>query len=695
MHLRSNYATEGGPETLILSFIRRIDSSRFGITIVSLQDIATPESPFLAAARGMGIQAESVLWKGFILCLPTILTLRTLIKKYNIDALHTHDVRSDFAGLIASKMTGIPVVTSIHGWVGKSLKEKVHDFVDNKLIIRFCDRIIVNCEAMRKKVRPLKAMDKRITTIYNAVDFSHINTKVDPEKVRKELGLNSRSQIIVTLGRLSKEKGHRFLLEAARKVVSAFPDVVFLIVGQGPLERELQDFANELQLSHNVVFTGFFQDLSKILGLMDLFVLPSLSEGLPISMLEAMAAGKPVIATNVGGVPEVIDNGETGIVIESKNANKLATAIMTLLEDKKKAKELGRKGQKLIRERFSAEIMVEKLEEIYRCLYNFSMRSVTRDARTGQVKKTKQNTVANSRSMDIVDLDIIIVNYNTKDYLKKCIESIYKNTHKTNFEIIVVDNDSNDGSVRMIEDVFPDVKLIVNQRNLGFAKANNKGLVAGQGRYCLLQNSDTLVLPSSIDIMKEFMDKHSEVGIIGSKTFYPDHTVQGTARSFPTPVNAVFGRKSLLTRLMPNNRFSQQYLTCLAENYTEPFEVDWVAGSCLMIKRKVIEEIGLLDERFWMYWEDADWCYRAKKKGWKICCVPDAQIIHYEGVSSNGQNARLIMEFNKSVYRYYRKHHIKSPWSPMNLFALIVLSIRTSIHLAMYFTKSLLGRLQR
>jgi len=287
----------------------------------------------------------------------------------------------------------------------------------------------------------------------------------------------------------------------------------------------------------------------------------------------------------------------------------------------------------------------------------------------------------------MTDLCVIIVNYNTNDYLKQCIESIYLNTKKIAFEIIVVDNNSSDGSVKMLEDEFPDVKVIANQENYGFAKANNQALLVSQSRYAMLLNSDTVVKPSAFDILTKFMDEHQDVGIVGSRTFYPDNTVQGTARSFPSPMNTFFGRKTFLTRILPNNRFSQKYLTCLREDYTEPFEVDWVAGSCLMTRREVIDAIGMLDEGFWMYWEDADWCYRAKENGWKVFCVTDAQIIHFEGKSSKQQNIKLIREFHKSVYRYYRKHYIKSALNPMNLVAIVGLSLRCFLQASAAFLR--------
>lgn len=374
MYLRSNYPEEGGPESLILSWIEKLDFTKFGIILALLKDQDNKENLFLTKAKSMGIQTECLPWNKFNLYLPCILRIVALIKKNNIHILHTHDLRSNFVGYIAGKLTGISIITSAHGWIDKSLKVKIHNFVDT-LIIGFFNRIIVNSEAMQKQISHLKFLDRKITIIENSVDTSMYNPNIDYGKTRKELGLNTENSVIVTVGRLNKEKGHRFLLEAAHDVIRAFPDAVFLIVGKGPLEVELKNMAKELGLSKNVIFTGFFKDLPKILKLMDIFVLPSVSEGVPVCLLEAMAAGKPVIATNVGGVPEIVHHEKTGLVIESRNVHGLAKAIILLLEDKEKAKELGEKGQAFINKRFSTEVMIQKIEGIYKELRGVSGRS--------------------------------------------------------------------------------------------------------------------------------------------------------------------------------------------------------------------------------------------------------------------------------------------------------------------------------
>lgn len=283
----------------------------------------------------------------------------------------------------------------------------------------------------------------------------------------------------------------------------------------------------------------------------------------------------------------------------------------------------------------------------------------------------------------MVTLSIIIVNYNTEDFLKQCLTSLYAQQHSFTFETIVVDNHSHDESVTMIRKDFPGVRLMENRDNGGYATANNMGMELARGKYYLLLNSDTKIMGDALERLVSFLDRHGNVAVVTARLVYPDFSDQGVARTFPTPMNGLFGRRSLLTRLFPNNRYSKRYLLSHRHPSNEPFEVDWVSGACLMVKKEAIREVGPLDERFWMYWEDADLCYRIKQEGWKVYCVPEAVVIHYEGRSgSEGTSSRCIIEFNKSAYRYYRKHHIKSPFEMMNFAAVIGLSLRTMMLLA-------------
>jgi len=280
-------------------------------------------------------------------------------------------------------------------------------------------------------------------------------------------------------------------------------------------------------------------------------------------------------------------------------------------------------------------------------------------------------------------LSIIIVSFNTESFLRQCLTAVYGTHSLGSCEVIVVDNNSSDHSCSMIREDFPDVRLIESRDNEGFAKANNKGFHIAQGDYILLLNSDTKIQGKALEAMIDYLDNNPDAGIVTSRLVYPDLTDQGVARSFPSPVNALFGRRSLLTKMFPNNRYSKKYLLSRKTSSSEPFEVDWVSGACLMIRRTVIDQVGFLDENYFMYWEDADLCYRAKNAGWKVFCIPEALVIHYEGKSSQGrQSSRLIMEFNKSVYRFYRKHYITSSLNAMNILAIVGLSMRTVFMIA-------------
>jgi GT2 family glycosyltransferase len=280
----------------------------------------------------------------------------------------------------------------------------------------------------------------------------------------------------------------------------------------------------------------------------------------------------------------------------------------------------------------------------------------------------------------MIKVSIIIVGYNAREYLQQCLASIFRARQEPAIEVILVDNASTDGSVAMVRELFPQVHIVENTNNTGFAAGNNLGIKRARGEFCLLLNSDTEITGSALRTLVSFLDEHPDAGVVSGRIVYADRSDQGVARRFPTPMNALFGRKTFLTRIFPNNRFARRYMICRAHSSSEPFEVDWVSGCCLMIRSSVIEQVGVLDEKFFMYWEDADWCFRIKQKGWKVFCVPEAVVVHHEGKSSRSRMSnRLIMEFNKSVYRYYRKHCVRSRFDVMNIVAIIGLSVRTLV----------------
>jgi len=252
-------------------------------------------------------------------------------------------------------------------------------------------------------------------------------------------------------------------------------------------------------------------------------------------------------------------------------------------------------------------------------------------------------------------VSVIIVNYNVRVFLENALLSVQKALTGINGEIIVIDNASDDGSVEMMKQKFPGVKLISNKSNVGFASANNQGIKESQGDYLLLLNPDTILQEDTIRTMVEFLDQHQDVGLAGCKILNPDGSLQlACRRSFPTPWVA-FTKITGLSTLFPNIPFFGKYNLA----YLDPdksYEVDAVSGSFMFIRRSVLDKVGGLDEQFFMYGEDLDLCYRIKKEGWKIYYFHETQVIHYKGESVRRSDIDEVKLFYEAMRVFVRKH---------------------------------------
>lgn len=257
-----------------------------------------------------------------------------------------------------------------------------------------------------------------------------------------------------------------------------------------------------------------------------------------------------------------------------------------------------------------------------------------------------------------MDLSIIIINYNTCELTLNCLKSVYDSQTKYTYEVIVVDNNSHDDSVKEIENRYPDVRLICNKENLGFSKANNQGIRMAKGRYILLLNSDTIVEKHTFQQMLELMDQKPDLGAAGCKVVLPDGSLdKACRRGFPTP-SASFYYAFGIAKLFPDNpRFNQYQLSYLDPD--EEYPVDCLVGAFMMVRREAIEQVGLLDEQFFMYGEDIDWCYRIKQAGWKNYYYPRTSITHYKGASSRKKPFKIIYEFHRAMYLFHKKHYQK------------------------------------
>ena len=243
----------------------------------------------------------------------------------------------------------------------------------------------------------------------------------------------------------------------------------------------------------------------------------------------------------------------------------------------------------------------------------------------------------------IMDLSIIIVNWNTSELLNQCLNSIYHNSSYYSMEAIVVDNGSSDNSISMIENQFPLVILIKNDRNQGFARANNQGLSIAKGRYFMLLNSDTIVLPGAFDKLIQTADSHPELGVLGPQILNMDGSVQKSWASFPSFFSELIGR---------NLRIRKPVVS-----FPSAYEVDWITGACMLVRARTIAEVGLLDDGYFMYSEETDWCLRIKNKGWKIWYLSNAEIYHLGGGSAKRTSLLQLSLLYQNKIRYFNKFY--------------------------------------
>ena len=263
------------------------------------------------------------------------------------------------------------------------------------------------------------------------------------------------------------------------------------------------------------------------------------------------------------------------------------------------------------------------------------------------------------------DLSVVVVNWNAGRVLDACLTALFASKPVGALEVLLVDNASTDGSQLDAAQEHPGIDVLQNTENVGFARGVNQALARASGELTLLLNPDVVLSPTAIPLLVAFMNEHPAVAAVGPKLLNPDGTVQGSARRDPSPWTGLFGRTAPLTRLFPDNPLSRRELPGLGHEGDEPLEVDWVSGACLLVRRDAYERVGHLDERFFLFWEDADWCRRFRHTGWKICYLPGATATHDVGVSWKQRPVRSAVDFHRSAYRYYRKHHLSFPLHPM------------------------------
>jgi len=248
-------------------------------------------------------------------------------------------------------------------------------------------------------------------------------------------------------------------------------------------------------------------------------------------------------------------------------------------------------------------------------------------------------------------LSIIIISWNTADLLAQCLASIYAHPPQETFEVLVVDNASTDDSVAMVHRRFPQVQVLDNQENTGFARANNQAIRRSRGEYLLLLNPDTNVAPNALQTLVEWLENHPQTGAVGPRTLNPDGTLQISAYPAPTLMGELW-RLLHLDQFHPYGVYAMDTWPLDA-----PRQVDALLGACLLLRRQVIEQIGLLDEAYFIYSEEIDLCYRLQTAGWQLYWLPTATIVHYGGQSTQQVAAEMFLRLYQGKLFFFRKHH--------------------------------------
>ncbi len=353
----------GGAEQHLLTLLKNIDGGRFQVSVACLF-----AKPFALLAKEAGISTV-VFDMGSKLNLKIILALAAHIKKEGIDIVHTHGVRANLIGRLAAKIAGVDhVLTTVHSVLAFDYARKLDRMVNwlsERLTRGLTAHFVTVCDLLAGQLVGEGIKQDRVSTIYNGLELEKYSRSNDPGNIRAELHIPEAAPLIGIVARLHPVKGHVFLLQAVKQALAAVPGLKLLIVGSGPDRQELEHYAGALGIADAVIFTGFRQDIPEVMHMLDLVVLSSLSEGLSITIIEAMAIGKPVLATRVGGTPEIITDGQDGLLVPPADAGALADKIIYILSHPDMAKKMGQAARLTVQEKFTAAGMARKTEALY------------------------------------------------------------------------------------------------------------------------------------------------------------------------------------------------------------------------------------------------------------------------------------------------------------------------------------------
>lgn len=353
-----------GIENMMITLAQGLRLSGCRCIVAAFRDSRSPHTEVVKAALDAGLEVEIIPCAGRF-DWNVVRQLRSLIGKYHLDVMHPHGYKADFYAFSAAWRNRVALLATSHNWPSRRAHMRFYAALD-RLVLRYFDRVVVVSDGVAKKLKRSGMSVQKLVTIHNGVDVDKF------EKALPAFHFQDRGPIIGFIGRLVPDKGGAILLQAARPVLRSYPAATLVFVGDGPSRTDWEELAKRLGIERQVLFIGARQDMPETYAALDIVVLPSLVESMPMCVLEAMAAGKAVIATRVGMIPNVIVDGANGLLADSANISDLSVAILSLVRDPFLRKQLGKSAQECIAQRFSAQGMARNYLTHYRqVLANF------------------------------------------------------------------------------------------------------------------------------------------------------------------------------------------------------------------------------------------------------------------------------------------------------------------------------------
>jgi len=354
----------GGPDSLILSLFEQLDRSRFELFLIFIQGKHTINQLLVEKVRALGMTASSIATRGKInpVALNKIISFK---RKNRIDILHSHGYKADVLAFLASRISPAKLVSTLHGWTERSARLKYYKRIDLTVVKNF-DHLIAVSRPILEELLAAGISSSLITLVPNSIDITRLTERqTDVPSLKAGLGLNGSGPLIGMVGRLDKEKNPDLLLAALPRLAEEFPALRCLFLGEGALRGELEARAAELGVDSIAIFPGYREDVRDIIPLLEVVIFPSWREGIPIALLESMALKRSVIATRVGGMPDVLLDGENGYLINPGDTKELFRKVSHLLKDRNLRKFLGENAAALVRKDYSSRRMVNQIRGVY------------------------------------------------------------------------------------------------------------------------------------------------------------------------------------------------------------------------------------------------------------------------------------------------------------------------------------------